>query len=152
MYKRQEVALEHIRSFEMMPDDYLRERAVDIKDLCSRVLFYLQQGEQVRTEYSENTILVSEEVTPAMLADVPENKLKGIVSLKGSGNSHVAILARTMGIPTVMGVVDLPINRLDGREVILDGYKGELIGNPSETVRQRYENTIKEQTLSLIHI
>ena len=141
-----EVALEHIRSFEMMPDDYLRERAVDIKDLCSRVLFYLQQGEQVHTEYSENTILVGEEVTPAMLADVPEHKLKGIVSLKGSGNSHVAILARTMGIPTVMGVVDLPINRLDGREVILDGYKGELIGNPSETVRQRYENTIKEQT------
>ena len=140
-----EVALEHIRSFEMMPDDYLRERAVDIKDLCSRVLFYLQQGEQVHTEYSENTILVGEEVTPAMLADVPEHKLKGIVSLKGSGNSHVAILARTMGIPTVMGVVDLPINLLDGREVILDGYKGELIGNPSETVRQRYENTIREQ-------
>ncbi|MFZ8990546.1 MAG: phosphoenolpyruvate--protein phosphotransferase, partial [Pseudohongiellaceae bacterium] len=140
-----EVALEHIRSFEMMPDDYLRERAVDIKDLCSRVLFYLQQGEQVHTEYSENTILVGEEVTPAMLADVPEHKLKGIVSLKGSGNSHVAILARTMGIPTVMGVVDLPINQLDGREVILDGYKGELIGNPSETVRQRYENTIREQ-------
>ena len=141
-----EVALEHIRSFEMMPDDYLRERAVDIKDLCSRVLFYLQQVEQIHREYSENTILVGEEVTPAMLADVPENKLKGIVSLKGSGNSHVAILARTMGIPTVMGVVDLPINRLDGKEVILDGYKGELIGNPSETVRQRYENTIKEQT------
>ena len=44
-----------------------------------------------------------------------------------------------------MGVVDLPINQLDGREVILDGYKGELIGNPSETVRQRYENTIREQ-------
>ena len=42
-------------------------------------------------------------------------------------------------------VVDLPINQLDGREVILDGYKGELIGNPSETVRQRYENTIREQ-------
>ena len=41
--------------------------------------------------------------------------------------------------------VDLPINQLHGREVILDGYKGELIGNPSETVRQRYENTIREQ-------
>ncbi|HBW82982.1 MAG: phosphoenolpyruvate--protein phosphotransferase [Gammaproteobacteria bacterium] len=140
-----EVALEHIRSFEMMPDDYLRERAVDIKDLCSRVLFYLQQGGQVQAEYSENTILVGEELTPAMLAEVPENKLKGIVSLKGSGNSHVAILARTMGIPTVMGVVDLPINRLDGKKVILDGYKGELIGNPSEIVRRRYENTVKEQ-------
>lgn len=140
-----EVAREHVRTFEMMSDEYLRERAVDIKDLCSRVLFYLQQGEQVETEYFEDTILVGEEVTPAMLAEVSKSKLKGIVSVKGSGNSHVAILARTMGIPTVMGVVDLPINQLDGREVILDGYKGEIIGNPSDTVRTRYENTIKEQ-------
>lgn len=139
------VATEHVRNFERMEDSYLRERAVDIKDLCSRVLFYLQEGEQVATEYYDETILVGDELTPAMLAEVPSEKLKGIVSIKGSGNSHVAILARTMGIPTVMGAVDLPINLLDGREVIIDGYKGEVIGNPSETVLTRYINTIKEQ-------
>ena len=139
------VAKEHVRNFERMSDPYLRERAVDIKDLCSRLLFYLQEGEEVNTEYDDNTILVSDELTPAMLAEVPANKLNGLVSIKGSGNSHVAILARTMGIPTVMGVVDLPINLLDGKEMILDGYKGEIIGNPSETVIERYVNTIKEQ-------
>ena len=139
------VANEHIKNFEMMSDDYLRERAVDIRDLCSRVLFYLQQKEPVTTEYSEDTILVSEELTPLMLAETPKNKLNGLISVKGSGNSHVAILARTMGVPAVMGAVDLPLNQLDGKQVIVDGYKGEVIGNPSDIVLTRYRNTIKEQ-------
>jgi len=140
-----DVANEHVRAFEEMNDSYLSERAIDIKDLCSRVLFYLQEKETVKTEYYENTILVSEELTPSMLAEVPKDKLKGLISVKGSGNSHVAILARTMGIPTIMGAVDLPYNQLDGKEIILDGYKGEVISNPSEQLRNRYLETIEEQ-------
>ena len=139
------VAKEHIRNFEMISDDYLRERSVDIRDLCSRVLFYLQQKEPITPTYKEDTILVSEELTPAMLAEVPKEKLNGLISIKGSGNSHVAILARTMGIPTVMGAVDLPLNQLDGRQVIVDGYKGEVISNPSDIVLTRFRNTIKDQ-------
>jgi phosphotransferase system enzyme I (PtsP) len=139
------VANEHVRTFEMMNDVYLSERSVDIKDLCSRVLFYLQQKETVVTEYGDNTILVSEELTPSMLVEVPKEKLKGLISVKGSGNSHVAILARTMGIPAVMGVLDLPFNKLEGKEVIVDGYKGEVITNPSDQLRIRFQNTIEEQ-------
>jgi phosphotransferase system enzyme I (PtsP) len=139
------VANEHVRTFEMMNDAYLSERSVDIKDLCSRVLFYLQQKETVVTEYGDNTILVSEELTPSMLVEVPKEKLKGLISVKGSGNSHVAILARTMGIPTVMGALDLPFNKLEGKEVIVDGYKGEVITNPSDQLRIRFQNTIEEQ-------
>ena len=139
------VANEHVRAFEMMNDEYLRERAVDIRDLCSRVLSYLQQKEVVQTEYPRNTILVSEELTPAMLADVPKEKLKGLISVQGSGTSHVAILARSMGLPTVMGVVDLPISQLEGREVIIDGYNGQVISNPTDQLRQRFLDTIKEE-------
>ena len=139
------VANEHVRTFEMMSYEYLRERAADIRDLCSRVLFYLQEDEPVTTEYLDDTILVSEQLTPAMLVEVPTEKLKGLISAKGSGNSHVAILARTMGVPTVMGAVDLPFNHLDGKQIILDGYRGEIISNPSEQLLTRYENTIKEQ-------
>ena len=146
------VAHEHVRNFEIMEDEYLSERAVDIKDLCSRVLFYLQEKEPVITDYSTDTILVSEELTPAMLAEVPTDKLKGMISIKGSGNSHVAILARTMGIPTIMGAVDLPYNKLDGREIIVDGYKGEVISNPSDQLRKRYLNTIKEQDLLIAEL
>lgn len=141
------VATEHVRKFEAMNDSYLSERAIDIKDLCSRVLFYLQEREPIATEYAENTILVSEELTPAMLAEVPKSKLRGLISVKGSGNSHVAILARTMGIPTVMGVVDLPYNQLEGKELIVEGYVGEVITNPSNQLRDRYLEIIKEQDL-----
>lgn len=139
------VANEHVRSFEEMDDPYLSERAIDIKDLCARILFYLQEKVVVETEYADNTILVSEEITPSMLAEVPESKLKGLISVKGSGNSHVAILARTMGIPTVMGVLDLPYTQLHGKEVIIDGYKGEVITNPSDQIRIRFLETIQEQ-------
>ena len=139
------VANEHVRSFEEMDDPYLSERAIDIKDLCARILFYLQEKVVVETEYADNTILVSEEITPSMLAEVPEKKLKGLISVKGSGNSHVAILARTMGIPTVMGTVDLPYTQLHGKEVIIDGYKGEVITNPSDQIRTRFLETIQEQ-------
>ncbi len=140
-----DVANEHVRKFEEMDDHYLSERAVDIKDLCSRILFYLQEQVVVETEYADNTILVSEEITPSMLAEVPEAKLKGLISVKGSGNSHVAILARTMGIPTVMGAVDLPYTQLHGKEIIIDGYKGEVITNPSDQIRTRFLETIREQ-------
>lgn len=139
------VAGEHVRSFEAMDDAYLSERAVDIKDLCSRILSYLQEKEVVKTEYSDNTILVSQEITPAMLAEVPITKLKGLVSVEGSSNSHVAILARSMGIPTVMGAVDLPYTQLHGKQVVIDGYKGEVITNPSDEIRTRYLETIQEQ-------
>ena len=139
------VANEHVRSFEAMSDAYLRERAVDIKDLCSRVLFYLQAREPVEIEYQEDTILVSEELTPSMLAEAPKEKLKGLISVKGSGNSHVAILARTMGIPTVMGAVNLPYSQLEGRSLVVDGYRGEVITSPSAELRARYQEVLKEQ-------
>lgn len=139
------VANEHVRAFEEMDDPYLSERAIDIKDLCARILFYLQEKVIVETEYAGNTILVSEEITPSMLAEVPGSKLKGLISVKGSGNSHVAILARTMGIPTVMGALDLPYTQLHGKEVIIDGYKGEIITNPSDQTRTRFLETIQEQ-------
>lgn len=141
-----EVATDHVKSFEQMKDPYLRERAADIKDLCSRVLFYLQESEAATPrEYPDNTILVGEELAPSMLMEVPREKLAGIISVKGSGNSHVAILARTMGIPTVMGAIDLPYRKLDGRLLIVDGYNGTVYSNPSEQLMARYREVIKEE-------
>ena len=141
-----EVANDHVKSFEQMKDPYLRERAADIKDLCSRVLFYLQESEAATPrEYPDNTILVGEELAPSMLMEVPREKLAGIISVKGSGNSHVAILARTMGIPTVRGAIDLPYRKLDGRLLIVDGYNGMVYSNPSEQLMARYREVIKEE-------
>ena len=139
------VITSHIRSFNSMEDRYLRERAVDIKDLGLRVLSALQSRERHRDNFPENTIIVSDEVLPSMLSEVPVEQLIGVVSVKGSQNSHVAILARAMGIPTVMGVLDLPYGQLEGKEIILDGYKGELFFNPTEKLIQSYQSIVVEE-------
>ncbi len=141
------VVKEYARHFEMMSDAYLSERAVDIKDLGRRILAYLQENEQAELDFPERTILVSDELTPTMLGEVPREKLVGLVSIKGSGNSHVAILARAMGIPTVMGVVDVPLSQLDDREIIVDGYNGNLFASPSRELRTYYQNLIDEERL-----
>ncbi len=139
-----QVVGEHVKRFELMDDAYLRERASDVKDLGRRLLSYLQQASQEALIYPDNTILVSEELSASMLGEVPEGKLVGLVSVLGSGNSHVAILARAMGIPTVMGVVDLPYSKVDGIQLIVDGYHGEVFTNPSEVLCQQYQEVVEE--------
>ena len=107
-------------------------------DIGRRLLSYLQQARQQTLTYPDKTILVSEELSPAMLGEVPDGKLAGMVSVLGSSNSHVAILARAMGIPTVMGAVDLPYSKVDGIELIIDGTRGEIITNPAKVLREQY--------------
>ena len=141
------VVSEHVQRFEHMDDDYLRERASDVKDLGRRLLSYLQEAHKQTLVYPDNTILVSEELSPAMLGEVPPEKLVGLVSVLGSRNSHVAILARAMGIPTVVAAVDLPYTRLEGIELIIDGYHGDVFTNPSALLRQQYAEVVEEERL-----
>jgi len=140
-----QVVMEHVQRFELMDDAYLRERAADVRDLGRRLLAYLQQAHQACLIYPENTILVSEELSPAMLGEVPEGRLVGLISVLGSGNSHVAILARAMGVPTVMGAVDLPYSKVDGIDLIVDGYHGEIFTNPSPTLIKQYGDVVEEE-------
>jgi len=142
-----EVVMEYVGHFQMMEDAYLRERATDIMDLGTRILAHLQ-GAEVESpvdDYPDDTILVSEELTPAMLGEVPTHKLRAMVSVKGSSNSHVAILARAMGIPTVMGAVDLPYAQLEGKDLIVDGYRGLLFSNPNDELREQYQAIFEEE-------
>lgn len=133
-----DVIIQNVQRFEAMEDAYLKERAADIRDLGRRLLAQLQKTDQENLEYPDNTILVSEEISPSMLSEVPENKLVGIVSVLGSSNSHVAILARAMGIPAVMGASDLPYRKMDGLRIIVNGFFGEVITNPSDELCQQY--------------
>jgi phosphotransferase system enzyme I (PtsP) len=139
------VILDHVRTFEMMDDPYLKERSTDVKDLGRRVLAYLQAANTGPVEYPDNTILISEEMTASMLGEVPPEKLVGLVSVRGASNSHVAILARSMGIPTVMGAVDLPVTQLENREIILDGYNGHIYFNPSAELFRRFKDIYREE-------
>ncbi|QEQ98076.1 phosphoenolpyruvate--protein phosphotransferase [Neptunomonas concharum] len=140
------VIMTNAGQFAMMDDPYLRERATDIRDLGRRVLSYLQEeSERQAIELPENAILVADELSPALLGEVSTEKLAGLVSVHGSGNSHAAIIARSMGIPTVMGIVDLPYRRLDGRHIILDGYSGRLYVDPSDELLEAYREILREQ-------
>jgi phosphotransferase system, enzyme I, PtsP len=135
---------EHVQIFESMPDSYLRERASDVRDLGRRLVQRLQSGRPEVREYPPATILVGEEVTATMLAAVPRERLAGVVSARGSRASHVTILARALGIPAVMGVRDLPVGRVDGKEMIADGYVGRVYVMPPPTVRAEYLRLIRE--------
>ena len=144
-----QVMIEHIRHFERIEHSYLKERAVDIKDLGTRVLAYLQAADKEERTYPDQTILVGEELTASSLGEIPRQRLAGLISVRGSGNSHVAILARAMGVPTVMGAVDLPFTRLQDRELIIDGYNGTVHLNPPPEVKQRFQQVLDEdQALS----
>lgn len=137
-----QVMIEHIRHFERMEHSYLKERAVDVKDLGTRVLAYLQDSDKRETQFPEQTILVGEELTASSLGEIPRERLAGLISVRGSGNSHVAILARAMGVPTVMGAVDLPYTRLEGRDVVIDGYNGTVHLNPRPDVLAKFEEVL----------
>ena len=136
------VMIEHIRHFERMEHSYLQERAVDVKDLGTRVLAYLQASDKEERSYPEQAVLVGEELTASSLGEIPRERLAGLISVRGSGNSHVAILARAMGVPTVMGALDLPYTRLEGRELIIDGYNGTVHLNPLREVRARFQEVL----------
>ena len=136
---------EHVRNFEMMDDAYMRERAVDVKDLGRRVLAGIQQHDQECITYPDQTILISEELTASMLADVPRENLVGLVSIQGSSNSHAAILARAMGIPTVMGAVDLPYHKVSSKQLIVDGNLGLVYASPSKELLEHYQAVVEEE-------
>ena len=136
---------EHVSNFEIMEDAYLRERASDVRDLGRRVLSYLQQGEHSIVEYPESTILISEELSPVMLGEVPHDRLAGLVSVQGSSNSHAAILARALGIPTVMGAVDLPWQKLSSKKLIVDGNLGLVYSTPSQELLDHYQAVVEEE-------
>lgn len=143
-YAWSQVILKHARTFETMHDPYLSERSADIRDLGRRVLSCLQQSADSSPVFPENTILMGEELTASVLGEIPRDKLAGLVSVQGSSNSHIAILARAIGIPTVMGAVDLPFTQFDGSRVIVDGYRGSVYVNPGAEAMEEFESLFHE--------
>lgn len=140
------VIKKYVRQFEVMENEYFRERAADLTDLGRRILAQLQAKEKITKEYPEKTILVGEEISASDLAAVPEGRLIGVVSAHGSSNSHVAILARSLGVPTVMGVNDLPLAQLENTAIIVDGYFGEVHIAPHARLLKAFEALAREES------
>lgn len=141
------VILKHVRTFQKMDDHYLRERAADVNDLGVRVLEYLQAKDKDRAPMPRRIVLVGEDLSATALADIPVHRLVGIISLKGSSNSHMAIVGRALGIPTVMGAINLPWVELEGQELIVDGSTGDVISRATRSVRRHYVQRQREEKL-----
>ncbi len=128
-----------------MDDLYLRQRGSDILDLGRQILNHLEPGARKPLHYPSQTILIGEEITPSLLVEVPPNKLAAIVQCRGAVASHSAILAQTLGIPAVMGISNLPLRYLDGLEVIVDGYRGQVQLKPDRLTKQNYQQLIRTE-------
>lgn len=142
-----DVIQQYVGQFEVMEDDYLRERAADIRDLGTRILAHLEGSCQriSDTQFAANSVVVAHELTAPMLAELPLDRISGLVSVCGSSNSHAAILARALGIPSVVGINDLPFAKLNDRPLIVDGYRGLLFANPSAEEQSRYQAIVDEE-------
>ncbi|WMN59346.1 phosphoenolpyruvate--protein phosphotransferase [Pseudoalteromonas xiamenensis] len=138
-----------VSQFSAMQDPYIKERAIDIKDIGLRVLHHLVSTEQAVKPYPEKTILIAHTLTPSMLAEVPKENLVGVVSINGAANSHASILTRAMAIPAIWGIEDLPLLQFDGKKLILDAYAGRVYISPSEALVREYLH-LKHQD-SLLH-
>ena len=134
--------------FESLEDSYMRERANDIRHIGQRILSNLLQVEKQQYVYPERTILIGENLSPLDMAEVPLDKLAGIVTGHGSAYSHMAILARALGIPAVLGFSQhVPVNRLDAKTLIVDGYQGLISVSPGESELGEYRALAHRETL-----
>ncbi len=130
--------------FASLTDSYLKERAGDLRVLGQRLLFHLDDSLVGVNAWPERFVLVADELTATTLAEIPHDRLAGIVVRDGAANSHAAILTRAMGIPTVMGA-DIQPGQLNKRLLIVDGYRGELLIDPEPVIVQEYQRLINEE-------
>ncbi|HWI48821.1 MAG TPA: phosphoenolpyruvate--protein phosphotransferase, partial [Rummeliibacillus sp.] len=135
-----EVSTMFIGMFETMDNDYLKERAADIRDVSKRLLAKLLNVEiPDYSHLNEDVIIVAEDLTPSMTAQLDKTHVKGFVTNIGGRTSHSAILARTMEIPAVVGTKTATKDILHGAQVILDGSKGVIIVGASDEVTATYQ-------------
>jgi len=133
------VAQRYIEAFAQIDDEYLRERAADIKDVTARVLrVLLGQAALNLSDLVDKRIIAAHDISPSEAAGVDRSAALGIVTETGSRTSHAVIVARSMKIPAVVGARDLTKRVESGDWVIVDGYEGVVIVNPTPATLFRY--------------
>ena len=141
----QETATMYIEMFEAMDNDYMKERAADIRDVSTRLLSHLL-GVEIPDFSRINTdvIIVAEDLTPSLTAQLDKTYVKGFITDIGGRTSHSAILARTMEIPAVVGTKTATRDIVQGASVIIDGSTGKVIMNATEEVLNEYVDKQKK--------
>lgn len=130
-----------VMTFEAMDNSYMKERALDVKDVCNGLISILHGYEDIDYEsITEPIVLIARDLSPSDTAKIPKEKVSGFLTEIGGKTSHTAILSRTLEIPAVVGVKGLLSNIVEGDYVLLDGHIGEVIVNPTEAEMISHRN------------
>ena len=142
--------------FRAMDDDYMRERAADVKDVSERVLSILNGGQKGKVVTDEPVIIVADDLAPSETVQLEKDMVLSFVTVHGSVNSHTAILARTMAIPALIGTEELPLDdTVDGKLAVVDGLNGKINVEPDaqtleEMKKRRQAELEKKELLQLL--
>ena len=142
--------------FRAMDDDYMRERAADVKDISERVLSILNGGQKGKGVTDEPVIIVADDLAPSETVQLENDMVLSFVTVHGSVNSHTAILARTMAIPALIGTEELPLDdTVDGKLAVVDGLNGKIYVEPDaqtleEMKKRRQAELEKTELLQLL--
>ena len=133
--------------FRAMDDDYMRERAADVKDISERVLSVLNGGQKGKVVTDEPVIIVADDLAPSETVQLEKDMVLSFVTVHGSVNSHTAILARTMAIPALIGTEKLPLDdTVDGKLAVVDGINGKIYVEPdAQTLEEMQKRQKAEQ-------
>ena len=143
-YAFYEVMGKYIGAIKGIDDQYLRERAVDIEDVMKRVLTNLSSSEEAERSATHDHVLAIKELTPSDTAQIDHSLVKAFITEIGSYTSHASIIARSLGLPAVVGIRGLCDQVHTGDIVLVDGYNGLVILNPSNETILGYK-LIKEE-------
>jgi len=134
-----------VEAFAKMPDEYLRERASDVSDISKRVLKHLMDESKLHDldSLQDDLIIVAHDLSPSDAVSMYNKKIKGFLTDIGGRTSHTAIIAKSLGVPAVVGLKDATLRISNQDTVIIDGKKGLVIINPSSGTKDLY---IKEQS------
>ena len=143
----------YAQMFSAMDDDYMRERAADVRDISERLLTILNGEEKGAVDADEPKIIVAEDLAPSETVQLDKDKVLSFVTVKGSLNSHTAILARTMAIPALVNTSVSLESEMDGRLGIVDGADGTFYVDPDEEtlaeMKKRQEEDLSRKQLLL---
>ena len=133
--------------FRAMDDDYMRERAADVKDISERVLSVLHGGQKRKVVTDEPVIIVADDLAPSETVQLENDMVLSFVTVHGSVNSHTAILARTMAVPALIGTEELPLDdTVDGKLAVVDGLNGKIYVEPdAQTLEEMQKRQQAEQ-------
>ena len=140
------VTSDHFSSmFAEMDDDYMKERAADIRDISERVIANLNGENKSKVVTDEPVIILADDLAPSETVQLEKDKVLSFVTVHGSVNSHTAILARTMGIPALVSTEMEPTQDLDGKLAVVDGNHGTIYVDPDAETMEKMKTLKKEE-------